>query len=101
MRSGLWLPLFDELAEPAEVARLAAVAEEAGELVPAKTDAEDETAAADPVQCRGFPCELHRPTAGKGGDHGAQHHVLSVELPPGADVAPYAEAGATLVDDGP
>src|ERR687897_2819086 len=30
MRSGLWFPLFDELAEPAEVARLAAEAEEAG-----------------------------------------------------------------------
>ena len=30
MRSGLWFPLFDELAEPAEVARLAAGAEEAG-----------------------------------------------------------------------
>lgn len=30
VRSGLWFPLFDELAEPAEVARLAAGAEEAG-----------------------------------------------------------------------
>ena len=30
MRSGLWFPLFDELAEPAAVARLAAEAEEAG-----------------------------------------------------------------------
>ena len=30
MRSGFWFPLFDELAEPAEVARLAAEAEEAG-----------------------------------------------------------------------
>lgn len=30
MRSALWLPIFDELAEPAVVARLAAEAEEAG-----------------------------------------------------------------------
>jgi alkanesulfonate monooxygenase SsuD/methylene tetrahydromethanopterin reductase-like flavin-dependent oxidoreductase (luciferase family) len=30
MRSALWLPIFDELAEPAAVARLAAEAEEAG-----------------------------------------------------------------------
>ena len=30
MRSGLFLPLFDELADPAVVARLAAEAEEAG-----------------------------------------------------------------------
>ena len=30
MRSGLWFPLFDELAEPAAVANLAAEAEEAG-----------------------------------------------------------------------
>ncbi len=30
MRSALWLPLFDELADPAAVARLAAEAEEAG-----------------------------------------------------------------------
>src|ERR671919_554178 len=30
MRSGLWFPLFDELAEPAEAAQLAAEAEEAG-----------------------------------------------------------------------
>src|ERR687897_1039125 len=30
MRSGLWFPLFDELAEPAVVARLAAEAEDAG-----------------------------------------------------------------------
>ena len=30
MRSGLGLPLFDELADPALVARLAAEAEEAG-----------------------------------------------------------------------
>ncbi len=30
LRSALWLPLFDELADPLAVARLAAVAEEAG-----------------------------------------------------------------------
>ncbi len=30
LRSALWLPLFDELADPALVARLAAEAEEAG-----------------------------------------------------------------------
>ena len=30
MRSGLWFPLFEELAEPAAIARLAAEAEEAG-----------------------------------------------------------------------
>jgi alkanesulfonate monooxygenase SsuD/methylene tetrahydromethanopterin reductase-like flavin-dependent oxidoreductase (luciferase family) len=30
MRSGLWFPLFDELAEPAAIARLAVEAEEAG-----------------------------------------------------------------------
>ncbi|HZB79343.1 MAG TPA: LLM class flavin-dependent oxidoreductase, partial [Actinomycetota bacterium] len=30
MRSGLWFPLFDELADPSVVARLAAEAEEAG-----------------------------------------------------------------------
>jgi alkanesulfonate monooxygenase SsuD/methylene tetrahydromethanopterin reductase-like flavin-dependent oxidoreductase (luciferase family) len=30
MRSALWLPLFDELADPAVVARLAAEAEQAG-----------------------------------------------------------------------
>src|SRR4029450_12455973 len=30
MRSGLWLPLFEELAEPGVVARLAAEAEERG-----------------------------------------------------------------------
>jgi hypothetical protein len=30
MRSGLWLPLFEELADPGVVARLAADAEERG-----------------------------------------------------------------------
>jgi hypothetical protein len=30
LRSALWLPLFDELADPLAVARLAAQAEEAG-----------------------------------------------------------------------
>lgn len=30
LRSAIWLPLFDELSEPAVVARLAAEAEEAG-----------------------------------------------------------------------
>ena len=30
MRSGLWLPLFEELADPGVVARLAAEAEERG-----------------------------------------------------------------------
>jgi hypothetical protein len=30
MRSGLWLPLFEELADPSVVARLAADAEERG-----------------------------------------------------------------------
>lgn len=30
LRSGLWVPLFDELADPLVVARLAAQAEEAG-----------------------------------------------------------------------
>ena len=30
MRSGLWLPLFDDLADPAAVRRLAGEAEEAG-----------------------------------------------------------------------
>jgi hypothetical protein len=33
MRSGLFLPLFDELADPAIIARLSAEAEQAGRLL--------------------------------------------------------------------
>jgi hypothetical protein len=37
LRSALWLPLSDELADPMVVARLAAEAEEAGARVPPPT----------------------------------------------------------------
>src|SRR5919106_4636079 len=146
-RSGLYFPLFDELAEPAAVARLAAEAEEAGWhgvflwdhlrwrepirqvadpwiTLTAIATATEKVMLGPMVSplARRRPAKVARETAtldrlsggrlilgvGLGGDRFAQAgatvrdvrgdnpapYDIAVELPPGSDLAPYAEAGA-------
>ena len=61
-------------AAPAVVELLAGLGQLVAEAVAAEADAEDEPAAAEPVQRRGLPGDLGRPAAGEGRDHGAEPH---------------------------
>src|SRR5215213_2193898 len=68
--------LVEHLAPRSIIDLLPGLGELPGELVAAQTHAEDETATAEPIQRRGFPCHLGRAPARKWGDHGAQHHLF-------------------------
>lgn len=93
MRSGLFFPLFDALADPAAVARLAAEAEEAGShgirLGPMVTPLARRRPRS--TACASCPA-ARRSEAGR--EPGEPYDVV-VALPPGDDPAPYANAGAT------
>jgi hypothetical protein len=82
MRSGLFLPLFDPLADPAVVARVAREAEEAGW---------------DGIFLWARVGAL-REEAGRAPD---EPYEVIAELEPGTDPAPYREAGATWWLTGP
>jgi hypothetical protein len=109
MRSGVFVPLFDELAEPARVAALAAEAEEAGwdgffvwdhvrwrEPVVDVADTQITLAAiaASTEQLAEIVGELTalRPDAET--EHEDAYDIV-VRLRPGTDPGPYAAAGAT------
>jgi hypothetical protein len=87
MRSGLYVPLFDELADPAVVARLSAEAEEAG-WDGVSVDLE-------------HPDQLAEMVAGlaalrrEAGRAATDPYDIVAALPPGADPVPYGAAGAT------
>jgi hypothetical protein len=59
---------------PAVVELLAGRGQLVAGVVVAQADAEDEAAAAEPVERRGLPGHLGRPAAGEGRDHGAEPH---------------------------
>ena len=81
LRSALWLPIFDGLADPVAVARLAAEAEEAGW---------HGFFVWDHLSWRAPVREVSDPWITP-----ATPYDIAVARPPGTDLAPYATAGAT------
>jgi hypothetical protein len=97
LRSALWLPIFDDLAEPAAVARLAAGSDRFGDelrLKPLRRAARHDGF---------FPVNLEHPdqladivtTVTDLRQAKTTPYDFAIPLPPGADPAPYAKAGAT------
>ena len=99
MRSGLYLPIFDELADPAIIARLSAEAEEAGWHGVFVWDhvlwRQPVLAVADPwITLAAIATATERVRVGPMVTPLARNDIVAA-LPPGSDPASYAAAGAT------